>query len=161
MLKSFSFLLFLFIAAVNSGLAQPQKIGVPTVVKWEFTYEPVAGSEQEFILKLTATIDKGWHLYSQQVGADGPIPTSFKFNADEKKFQLVGATTEPAGETKHDEAFGAEIKSFEGTAVFTQKIKRNGNGALKITGEVEFMTCNNSQCLPPRSVAFTISIPEK
>lgn len=159
MLKNYFFLLLFIVAGVSPATAQPQKIAVPNVVKWEFSYDTVPGTPDELILKLTAKIDNGWHLYSQQVDDGGPVPTTFKFTADEKNYQLIGTTSEPAGETHHDETFEMEIKSFTEVAVFTQNIRRTSKEPLTISGEVEFMTCNNVQCLPPKSVAFSISIP--
>ena len=150
-----SFLFAFFITSIFVASAQ-QKMAVLNPVKWEFSYEE---NKDTLILQMTAVPDPDWHIYSQQVPADGPVPTSFKFNEDEKLFKLSGSVSEPDGEKKMDEAFGVEIKSFDGKVVFTQKVLRLSKEGFKLTGEVEYMTCNNMQCLPPKVIPFAIVIP--
>jgi hypothetical protein len=154
-----SILLKFFILISVISFAQVQKMNLPEVVKWSFTSEQVAGTSDEFVLKFTAKVDKGWHIYSQTV-TDGPVPTSFKFTVDDKSYRLIGTTEEPKGEKIHDIAFDADIISFEGTVVFTQKIKVVSNPST-FNVELEYMTCNNSQCNPPKTVSFTFNIAGK
>lgn len=155
-LRTFLPLFMLLIAFSNHA---QEKIKIPQVVKWEFTAAPSKDNKDEVILSFTATIEKDWHMYSQSVPADGPVATAFTFKPDDKRYTLTGKTEEPAAEKKQDEAFGVELASFSGTVTFTQKIRRNSKEAFKVSGEVEYMTCNNMQCLPPRSVAFDIDVP--
>ena len=74
-----------------------------TPVKWETTTEKI--SDTEFDLIITATIDKGWHLYSKNVPEDGPIPTTISFEEDKNTYQLKGNITEGKGHEEYDNVF--------------------------------------------------------
>ncbi|HEY9168411.1 MAG TPA: cytochrome c biogenesis protein CcdA [Lutibacter sp.] len=145
------FFLLAFFTLVNSNFAQ-----IHDPVKWSTSVEKISDSEYDLIT--TATIEAKWHLYSQNVPADGPIPTSFlyKKSAD---FVIVGKTSEEKGHTVHDAVFDMKIKYFENKAVFKQRIKTNNSAAFKIIGEVEFMVCDDSSCLPPTVIDLTFLIP--
>lgn len=146
------FFLLAFFTLVNSNFAQ-----IHDPVKWSASVEKISDSEYDLIT--TATIEAKWHLYSQNVPADGPIPTSFlyKKSAD---FKIVGKTSEEKGHTIHDAVFDMKIKYFENKAVFKQRIKTNNSAAFKIIGEVEFMVCDDSSCLPPTVIDLVFLIPE-
>jgi thiol:disulfide interchange protein len=118
-------------------------------VKWTTTVEKV--SEKEYILKAEAVIQSGWHLYGQYIEEGGPSPTAFTFKNPQKNFELVGKTTEEKGHEVVDKIFDMKIKYFEGKALFTQKIKFTSDGITNIGAEVEFMVCDDSNCLPPSS----------
>lgn len=140
-----------FFALVNSSFAQ-----IHDPVKWSTSVEKISDSEYDLIV--TATIEAKWHLYSQNVPADGPIPTSFSFKKS-ADFKIVGKTSEEKGHTVHDPVFDMEIKYFENKATFKQRIKINNSNAFKILGEVEFMVCDDSSCLPPTVIDLTFLIP--
>ena len=108
-------------------------------------------------LKFTASLDKGWHLYAQDVEEGGPIPTNFTFNNSNSTYELIGETSEPNVPTYYDEVFGMDIKYFEDKAEFFQTIKVIDPNAI-IEVEVEFMVCNDEMCLPPDIVPFQISV---
>ncbi|WP_457618212.1 cytochrome c biogenesis protein CcdA [Lutibacter sp.] len=127
-------------------------------VKWTTSVEKV--SESEYDLLIQATIEEGWHLYSQNVPEDGPIPTNFTF-VKTNDYELVGNTSEEEGHTVFDAVFNMNIKYFENKAVFKQRVKITSKSNFKITGEVEFMVCDDSSCLPPTFVDLDFSIPTK
>ena len=89
-------------------------------VKWSTSVEKI--SDTDYDLLINATIEDKWHLYSQNVPEDGPIPTSFNFEQTDK-FELVGETLEEEGITVNDPVFNMEIKYFENSATFKQRIK--------------------------------------
>ena len=62
-------------------------------------------------LTITAQIDKGWHMYSQKVPANGPMPTSFTF-AKSKNYTAKGGVIEPTGHEVDDPVFNMRIKYF-------------------------------------------------
>lgn len=126
-------------------------------VKWSTSVEKV--SDTEFDLVSKATIEKGWHLYSQNVPADGPIATSFIYDDSEGNFTIVGNTTEEEGHTIQDPVFEMEIKYFENKATFKQRIQVK-EGAATVNGFVEFMVCDDSRCLPPSEVELTFNLPK-
>ena len=124
-------------------------------VKWQTSVNKISDTELELIS--TAKIEPGWHLYSQNVPDGGPIPTTFTYQNPEKAFNLVGTTTEDEGHTVNDPVFQMKIKYFEEIAVFKQTIKLNGDpGAVK--GQVEFMVCDDSRCLPPTVIDLFFAI---
>lgn len=118
-------------------------LGIIEPVKW-FT-EVNKLSETDYELIMVADIDPGFYLYSQVVPDNGPLPTVFIFeNSDD--YELIGKVSEEEGRTTHDPIFDMDIKSFEKKAVFKQLIKVKTSN-FKIVGEIEFMACNDSQCL--------------
>ena len=123
------------------------------------TWDSHLEKENDSIYKLsfTAKLEKGWHLYAQDIDDEGPIPTSFTFADAGKTYELIGETSEPNVPTIFDEVFGMEIKYFENEATFFQTIKVLDKDAV-IEVEVEFMVCNDSQCLPPDIVPFQFSV---
>ena len=126
-------------------------------VKWTTKVVPV--SENKYDLVVQATIESGWHLYSQNVPENGPIPTAFTFPKN-AAYELVGKVSEGTGKTVNDPIFNMKIKFFEGKATFKQRINAVSKKAFKIIGEVEFMVCDDANCLPPSYVDLNFNIPE-
>lgn len=122
-------------------------------VKWEAVYS----NNSEIII--TATIEASWHIYSQKPSDAGPIPTSIVFNP-EKNFILNGGTKEENAKENYDKAFEAKLWTFEKKAVFTQEIKRINSKNFSTSIKIEFMACNDMQCLPPKTVELTVLLPE-
>ncbi len=139
-------LLFLLTTPLFSQIEQP--------VKWSFKAEQ---KDKEATLIIKATVDKTWHVYSQDIPPGGPIPTAFKFNSN-KNYTLSGKVIEPKAEEIFDQNFEMKVKFFEGTVEFRQKIKLTSNKSFKITGSVEAMACNDRNCTPPNEVEFSIPI---
>ena len=126
-------------------------------VKWETTTEKISDTEYELIT--TATIDDSWHLYSQDVPEGGPIATYFSYNTN-ATYQLVNGTSEEEGKTVDDPVFEMKIKFFEKRAEFRQRIKVLNNELSIVEGEVEFMVCDDSKCLPPNYVELRFNLKE-
>lgn len=126
-----------------------------TPVKWTFSAKKTG--DQTFELQAKATIDKGWHLYSQFTG-EGPVPTAFTF-AKNPLVVFDGKVTEVGKmKTEFDPNFKSDMKFFENTVTFVQKIKVKGKASAQAKGTVEFMVCDDHQCLPPTEVPFTVSL---
>jgi thiol:disulfide interchange protein len=125
-------------------------------VKWSFAAERTSVNEAEIIF--TATIDKGWYLYAQDIPEGGPVPTSFNFEESDA-FKLSGKTIEPKAIEKFDEIFRMDLRYFDGKPVFRQKIRPLTNDAFIVEGYVEFMCCDSTSCLPPTAIDFKLSIP--
>ncbi|AWK04707.1 thiol:disulfide interchange protein [Flavobacterium crocinum] len=142
-------LLLLFSASTFAQMYNP--------VKWSTSVEKV--SDKEYILKAKAVIQSGWHLYGQYIEEGGPSRTAFTFKNTSKKFELVGKTTEEKGHEVVDKIFDMKIKYFEDKALFTQKIKLTSEGLSSVDGEVEFMVCDDSNCLPPTTEELVFKIP--
>lgn len=118
-------------------------------IKWNFSVNRINDDEADLILK--ASIEKKWHLYSQFIPANGPIPTSFKF-AKSKDYELVGKVKEPKPITENDPNFDMVLKFFAKEAIFIQRIKVLSKTAFTINGSLEFMCCDDSKCLPPEEI---------
>ena len=125
-------------------------------LKWKTSIEKISDTEYE--LQAKAIIESGWHLYSQEVSDGGPIPTRFTFTKA-PEFQLIGAVKEEKGKTINDPIFKMLIKFFEKETTFRQRVKILSTKPFKINAEVEFMVCNDENCLPPSSdeLEFTVS----
>ncbi|MEO5910357.1 MAG: cytochrome c biogenesis protein CcdA [Pelobium sp.] len=124
-------------------------------VKWSYRSEGI--NEKEAYIIITADIEQGWHVYSQYIEEGGPIPTSFTFNKS-ADYKLEGKTTEsPKATAAFDKNFGMQISWHEHQVVFKQKISLK-KPEVKVSGVLEFMVCNDRQCLPPDEVEFSVNV---
>ncbi len=120
----------------------------------QFKTEWKAISDNEAEIVFTGTIERGWHVYSTDLEEGGP--TSATFNIDQiKGAELVGKLTPKGNELDMmDPVFGMQVRFFEGTAIFVQKIKLTG-GDYNITGYLNYGACDDQNCMPPTNVEFT------
>ena len=125
-------------------------------VKWSTSVEKTSDTEFKLIAK--ASIDDGWHLYSQNVPQDGPVPTTFTFDDDNGAFKILGNTSEEEGHTIKDPYFNMAIKFFENTAVFEQKIEVL-KSKTTLNAFVEFMACDDKRCLNPTEIDLEFKLP--
>ncbi len=124
-------------------------------VTWDFGFEKTG--ERQYDLIFTATVGEKWHIYSMDIPAGGPIPTSFSFDTL-PSYKLSGKPFEVTKPVEVlDEAFGFRIKTFSEKAEFRQKITAV-ESSFTVKGAVNFMACNNSTCSPPKDVEFEIKI---
>ena len=128
-------------------------------VKWTFKVEQT--STDEATLLLIAKIDKTWHLYSQDIPQGGPngapIATSFTFNKSQD-YELVGKVLEPKAIEDNDPNFDMILKFFADKATFRQKIKILSQKDFAVKGLVNFMCCDDKQCIPPNDAEFNIKV---
>lgn len=145
--KLFLMLLLITTVATNAQILSP--------VKWTFTSRKTAPGEAELVM--TAAIESHWHVYSQLVDEGGPVPTSFRFRSS-SDYELIGKVKEVSPVIKaYENVFGMEIAYFANEAVFVQKVRLK-KSQVKIKGSLEYMTCNDQQCLPPEDVDFAINV---
>jgi thiol:disulfide interchange protein DsbD len=145
--------LFLALALVSFTFLQ-SKAQILTPVHWSYGAKKISSTEAVVFLK--ATIDDGWHVYSQTVKDGGPIKTSFTFTPS-KDYSTIGSTIEPKPISKMEKVFNMEVGFFEKSVIFQQKIKLN-TGQTTVKGTLEYMTCNDHQCLPPDDIEFSIPV---
>lgn len=120
-------------------------------VDWSYSYDKVTSQ-----VLIKAEIAEGWHLYSQRIKNDiGPIATSFQFQKTEG-IELIGTTQEPPALEEYDPNFEGELNFFKDEVTFEQQLKVNKGGILN--GSVVFMVCNDTMCLPPTEIPFSIKI---
>lgn len=125
-------------------------------VTWTTSVEKV--KEDQYLLKMTAKIERGWHLYSMDVPKGGPIPTNITLEPS-AGYMRIGSPKEEEGKEVDDPVFEMKIKYFEGTAVFTQLVKVKSQKSFELKGEVEFMVCDDQRCLPPETVELNFKVP--
>lgn len=124
-------------------------------VKWTASVVKISDSEYELIAK--ANIEKGWHLYSQNVPAEGPKATIFSF-AGRAEYLKKGNTKEEQGIVVEDPVYEMKIKYFINKAIFKQRIKVKNKTAFEIRGNVQFMVCNDTKCLPPKQAELLFKV---
>lgn len=125
-------------------------------VKWSFSAKKI--SEKEYEVHITATIESGWSTYSQTTPDGGPLPTAITFSKNpllelKDKVKEVGTMKK-----KHEEVFGVDVHYYKEKVDFVQVVKVKNNVKTSINGKVEFMVCDDEQCLPPDEVAFSIKL---
>ncbi|MFZ9527081.1 MAG: cytochrome c biogenesis protein CcdA, partial [Schleiferiaceae bacterium] len=140
--------LLLSLSAAFAQIIQP--------VSWTTSVRSLDGGKLELVA--TAKIDAGWHVYSQFIGNDGPIPTSFKLPAS-KDLTTEGPVREPKPIKEFDKNFGMELAYFAKKADFVIAAKRVNPKAFTYTAEVEFMVCDDERCLPPDYVNLVFKVP--
>lgn len=142
----FSILLLLFTVAVQAQIQEP--------VKFKSELKTLQTGEVEVVF--TGTIDKGWHVYSTDLGDGGPI--SATFNIEEMSGAELIGKLQPVGKeiAAFDKLFEMKVRYFADAVQFVQKLKLTG-GAYKIEGYLEYGACNDENCLPPTQVPFKFS----
>ncbi len=107
------------------------------------------GAEAEIVF--TGKIDKGWHVYSTNLGSDGPIEATFHTDKMDG-VELVGKLTHRGREiSQYDNIFGMKLRYFENSVQFVQKIKFTKPN-FKLDCYLEFGACNDEMCMPPTQV---------
>ncbi len=126
-------------------------------ITWSFTAKKTGDKTYEIIMK--ATIQAKWHLYSQTQPNDAiAIPTTFTINAN-PLFKLDGKISEIGKVEKYkDVELGLSANQYSKTVTFIQKIKMKGNVKTNFSGNVEYQTCDDRQCLPPKKVKFSVTL---
>jgi thiol:disulfide interchange protein len=133
--------------AGNAQIKQP--------VKWYFS--AIQANDQEALITFTASIENGWHIYSQYIDEGGPLPTTFNFNASDE-YSLLDKVEETSDVVeKFDPNFSMPVTWFENTAVFTQRIKMN-RPMSTVKGNIRFMACSDYECLTPQEKDFSVEV---
>jgi DsbC/DsbD-like thiol-disulfide interchange protein len=139
-------MLFLFTVATKAQVLTP--------VHWSYGAKKLSNNEAVVFIK--ATIDDGWHIYSQNVKDGGPVKTTITFPTS-PSYTLIGKTIEPTPITRNEKVFNMDVSFFEHEVIFQQKIKLKA-GQATVKGTLEYMTCNDHQCLPPEDLEFNVAV---
>ena len=127
-------------------------------VRWNVKAEPYNNDQVSIII--TASLDEGWHIYSQFMEEGGPMPTSFVFDQN-SHYELIGKTEEHSEPVeKFDDTFMMPVIWFENKAVFIQRIQLHEDAAV-VKGSVEFMACMDDICLLPEKKRFSVEVNDK
>lgn len=131
--------------------------GQPNPVSWTFSAKKINADTYE--VHMTATIQNGWHLYSQNQPEDAvAIPTTFTLAKNplliwNGKIKEIGKL-----EKFFDKELNISANQYSRKVDFVQIVKRKGNVKTKLSGSVEYQTCDDKKCLPPKTVHFTIAL---
>ena len=152
-------------------------IAIPTAICAAFAatlfaapVDPVAWSLQsaigpvkagaQFPVKILATVQAGWHLYSLKPRAEGPIATRIWIPGGQP-FALAGGIQAPDPQVMQDPTLGMEVELYEGEAVFTLPVKVAAGvapGLQSLVISASYQSCNDKLCLPPKTVKVELPL---
>jgi thiol:disulfide interchange protein DsbD len=147
-------IVFGLLLIVTAAVAHAQ---VLNPVQWSFTSTKTGDKTYE--IHLTANIQSGWHLYSQTQPADAiNIPTEVLFNVN-PLVSMDGKTKETGKmEVYKDKRLGISANQYQDMVDFVQKVKLKVNTKTNISGTVEYQTCDDKKCLPPKKMTFNLAL---
>lgn len=128
-----------------------------TKVKWDYVIKKIGDKRYE--VRMVANIQPGWHLYSQTQSADAiALPTTITFAKN--PLLIVSGKTKEVGKVvdAFDKATQSRSRFYSNKVEFVQIVTLKSNVKTSIVGDVEFMVCDDKQCLPPDKSKFTIKI---
>lgn len=142
------------LAITVSSFAQSSK-----QVSWNYSAKKIADKTYELHLK--ATVSGQYHIYAQEAGVEGPLPTTITFTKS-PLVQFDGKIKELGKRiTKKEEAWGGNVNFYEKSVDFVQVIKLKAPINTNITGNIAFMVCNDHECLLPSEINFTLPVNSK
>jgi Disulphide bond corrector protein DsbC len=148
-MKKILLFVFVLIAGIAANAQNP--------VTWSYSAKKTADKTYE--VTIVATITNGWHLYSQIQPSDAiAIPTTIKINNNpliikDGKIKEVGKM-----EKYKDKELGISANQYSTTVSFVQKVKLKGKVKTNVSGSIEFQTCDDKKCLPPKTVTFNVPV---
>ncbi len=136
-----------------AGMATAQ---IKDPVSW--TFEAKKKSADTYEVVLSANIQGKWHIYSQKTGKGGPIPTKVSFKAN-PLLNITGEVKEVGKIEKYmNEIFQTDVLYLSNKVQYVQTVKLKGKAKTNITGTIDYMVCDDSQCLPPAKKTFDIKL---
>lgn len=129
----------------------------PNPVQWTYTAKKIADKTYE--VHLTANIQNTWHLYSQTQPEDAinqPTEIIFKKNP----LLTLNGKTKEVGKMLlfKDEKLKISANQYANSVDFVQVVKLKANVKTNVVGSVEFQTCDDKKCLPPKKIDFTVAL---
>ncbi len=120
----------------------------------KFSYSTVKKGNNQYEVHIKTFVEPRWHIYSIFNPDGGAQPTALTFTNGKP----IGKAKE-AGKMKtiFEKVFNVDQKYFETNVDFIQTVKVVP-GTKKVSGTIEYMVCNDKQCLPPKAVAFDIAL---
>lgn len=140
---------------VLTGISVHAQNGSATQVQWTYSAKKISAKVYE--VHMTAKIGAGWHLYAQNAGS-GPVSTSFSLTAN--PLVTPSGTIKEVGKLKKvfEPAFKSEVRYYENAVDFVQTVQLKSAVKTSLAGKVEFMVCNDHECLPPTDVPFSVEL---
>ncbi|RNI34912.1 hypothetical protein EFY79_14655 [Hanamia caeni] len=142
----------IFLLAANFLFAQIQN-----PVSWTTSSKKI--NDKTYEVHLTANLNSGWHIYSQHTPEGGPVPTSLTFTKN-PLVTVEGKAKEVGKLEQHVEPlFGnIDVKQFSNKVDFVQLVKLKAPVKTSVNVAVEFMVCNDKQCLPPKTEKLSVAL---
>jgi hypothetical protein len=126
-------------------------------ISWSYEAKKIADKTYE--LHITATIQSGWHLYSQTQPEDAIAePTALNFNKNPLVTMEGKAKEEGKLEKFHDAKLDISANQYSSTVKFVQVVKLKAKAKTNVSGSVRYQTCNDERCLPPKTVTFSVAL---
>jgi len=126
-------------------------------ISWTFSAKKLSTDSYE--IHMSASILNEWHLYSQEQPEDAiAIPTTFTIKTN-PLISLNGKIKEVGKMEKFkDESLGLSANQYSKKVDFVQVVKLKGKVKTNFSGSVEFQTCDDKKCLPPKTVNFNVAL---
>ena len=155
--KMINLCLLLAVLAGGAFRSRDQKTENPV----RFSYEVKKLSGTLYEVKITASIDESWHIYSQFTPTEGPsLPTHISF-VKNPLVEIIGKPEEKGKMiTRHEEVLDVNLKYFANKVEFVQKVKLKTPVKTNLIGTIEYMACTNERCLMPTTEKFTLGLTE-
>ncbi len=127
-------------------------------IPYTWTYTATKLADNQYELHFQVSLNSSWHTYSQFTPDGGPVPTKFVFSKN-PLYTLNGKVKENGKLIKkHEAVFGVDVDYFADKVDFVQVVKLKSNAKTNFSGSVEFMVCNDQQCLPPATQKFSVAL---
>ncbi len=120
-------------------------------VKWKISCDE---NKNDLVVTYTATIDDGWHIYDQNLPEGGPVSTQFVIEKSENLTAVGSVQSQQKPTEKFEDMFQMNLRWFEKNVSFQQTFKIKDINDYLLEGYVEYMACDNSNCLPPTKEPF-------
>jgi thiol:disulfide interchange protein DsbD len=148
--------IILTLTLMLGGVLLYAQSGSAKQVKWEYSAKKLSADTWE--VHLTANVNGKFHIYSQNAGAEGPVPTTFTFTGN-PLLTLNGKPKENGNLVKkYESVFNGNVNYYEQKVDFVQVVKLKAKAKTTLNGKVEFIVCNDSMCLPPSEVEFKVAV---
>ena len=123
------------------------------------TVEPKAARVGEAVaVWIDVDLSDDWHIYSATTPPGGPYPTEIALSGE--AFRQVGAVIQPKPIVEYDPNFEMNVEYYHPKVRFgvRAEVGEGMPGERVLAGEVTYMLCNATQCLPPNTYTFEVPV---
>ena len=144
---------FFILTAIFFCFAAKAQIEAP--VKWAYGSKNTGSNNVVLLLK--ASVEDKWHIYALDTDNKNPVATTISF-AQSKDYGLAGNLEQPTPVKKYEAALKTDVRYFEHSVIFQQKIKLRSAAPVVVKGTIEYMACNDRTCMPREDVNFAVRL---
>ncbi len=145
------------VSVLSSFIITAMAIGqMQSPVGWNYEVKKKTADTYDIIL--TATVDNPWHIYSQNTGKGGPIPTTIVMKPNPLVTKVGVAKEVGKLEKTFDKTFNTNVLFYADEVKFVQTVKVKAGIKTNVSGTVEYMVCDDSHCLPPVKKSFDLKL---